>query len=146
MPCNHATLLLDPLANGYRCAEPLCRQLVATQPVNMGGNSELTEAQKEAALATRQREIQEQFEEYNRQHPEVMLALVTLALQKKNEGFVHYGMKALWDEVRWYSSLGSPTGQGFKLCDIYYSRYARRMMEIAPELDGFFRTRTLRRV
>lgn len=86
--------------------------------------------------------IDEQFAEFHANNPNVYRAIRTLALDMKQRGRDHYGIKSLFEIVRW--SHVRTTGDSFKLNNNYTSRYARLLMEREPELAGFFETRELK--
>jgi hypothetical protein len=88
--------------------------------------------------------IQERFEEFHREHPEVLYYLADLALDLALKGFKHYGMRPLYERARWHFQIERGMGSDFKLNDNFISRYARKIMEDYPELAGFFETRVLK--
>lgn len=87
--------------------------------------------------------IQEAFEEFNREHPEVLGYLVGFSFELYNKGFAHYGVKSLYERVRWHIVV-EKDNRDFKLPNNFHSRYARRIMELHPELEGFFELCALR--
>lgn len=86
--------------------------------------------------------IQERFERYHRDHPEVFACLVHLAYEVKGKGFRHYGIKSLFERVRWHFQIEQGLEE-FKLNNNYHSRYARLIIQEFPDLDGFFELRDL---
>jgi len=88
--------------------------------------------------------IQERWEEYDATHPEVYQYLVFLTFEAYRKGFRHYGVRAMWERMRWHFQVEKDLGEDFKLNDHFPSRYARKIMAEYPELDGFFELRTLR--
>ena len=68
--------------------------------------------------------------------------LKALALRLKKVGVESYGMKALFEILRFNALLS--VDSKFKLSNNYTSLYARLLMQQEPELAGFFVTRTLR--
>ena len=88
--------------------------------------------------------IQERFEVFHKDHPEVYSYLLGLCLELRGKGFKRYGIRSLWERVRWHFQVEKNLGADFKLNDHFHSRYARRIVEQHPELDGFFELRELR--
>jgi hypothetical protein len=135
---------------GAECTEqPFCNIcyspmiLLAVMQVDMSGNSELTLEQADAVEESKKRTIQEQFNEFHQRHPNVYTSLCQLARQYKSQGHDHYSLDGMWDILRWRTKVGDTLG--FKLNNIFRSRYARMIMEREPDLAGFFNTRNLRR-
>lgn len=89
--------------------------------------------------------IQERFEAFHKANPQVYRALVQLALSMKNSGRKKYGMKGLFEVLRWNYNI-TTRGEEFKMSNDFTSRYARLIMDVEPELDGFFDTRPLRAI
>lgn len=79
--------------------------------------------------------IQKSFDRFHREHPEVLGKLISLARESKDRGFKRMGIAALFEIYRWDARL--PLNNNFR------SRYARKIMEVAPDLQGFFETRAL---
>jgi hypothetical protein len=88
--------------------------------------------------------IQERFEEFHETHPEVYAYLLALCLELRRKGFKRYGIRSLWERVRWHFQVEKELGADFKLNDHFHSRYARKIVQNHPELDGFFELRELR--
>jgi len=89
--------------------------------------------------------IQERYEAFHKRHPEVLVQLVAFTFEVYRKGFQHYGIRTIWERMRWHFQIDKDQGEEFKLNDHYVSRYARRIMQDYPELDGFFEIRRLRR-
>ena len=53
------------------------------------------------------------------------------------------GMRCIWEQMRWNMWV-EQGDEEFKMCDNYIAHYARLLMEIEPELRGFFDTKRLR--
>lgn len=86
--------------------------------------------------------IQERFEAFHRANPGVFHALSALALDMQRRGVSRYGMKGLFEVLRWEYALQTQ-GSDYKLDNNFHSRYARLLMEREPQLAGFFETRCL---
>lgn len=87
--------------------------------------------------------IQERFEEFNREHPEVYTYLIALVYEVLRKGYSHYGIRTLWERMRWHFHIEKGDNE-FKLNDHFHSRYARKIMAEHPDLDGFFELRELK--
>jgi len=82
----------------------------------------------------------EQFWKFHVENPGVYKELLTLALKMKRTGRNRYGMKGLFEVLRWHRALKT-TDEDFKLNNNYTAFYARMLMKRLPELDGFFAVR-----
>jgi hypothetical protein len=87
--------------------------------------------------------IQERFESFHNANPHVYVALRNLALQMLGNGVREYGIKGLFEILRWQFALQTK-GEPFRLSNDFTSRYARLLVKNNPELDGFFVMRELR--
>jgi hypothetical protein len=86
--------------------------------------------------------IQERFEAFDAANPHVREALRNLALRMQARGVRRYGMKGLFEVLRWRFAIQTE-GDEYKLNNIFTSRYSRLLMETEPRLAGFFATREL---
>ena len=84
--------------------------------------------------------LKAKFQEYHEANPHVYSGLKELALRLKRRGRQHYGIKALFEVMRYERAL-TTVGDEFKLNNNYTSLYARLLMDNEPELKGFFETR-----
>lgn len=91
----------------------------------------------------REETIQQRFERFHAMNPFVYDSLRALALQMVRAGVKKYGVKGLFETLRWHYTL-STQGEPFKLSNDLTSRYARLLMEREPALEGFFELRELR--
>lgn len=87
--------------------------------------------------------IQARFERFHEANPQVYTTLVALAFDLLEKGRKTYGVKSLFEVLRWHYTLNTH-GEEFKMPNDYTSRYARFIMEKEPELSSFFVTRKLR--
>ncbi len=87
--------------------------------------------------------IQERFEEFHRLNPHVYRILCRLARNMRRAGHSHYGMKTLWETMRYHSSAAT-LGEGYRLNNNFTSRHARLIMDQEPDLAGFFEVRELK--
>lgn len=86
--------------------------------------------------------IQERFEAFHAANPHVYSSLRRLALAARSRGVRRYGIKGLFEQLRWQYAIQT-AGDDFRLNNIYSSRYARLLMDNEPGLAGFFETRRL---
>lgn len=87
--------------------------------------------------------IQERFESFHQHNPHVYAALKSLAFQMLGNGVRRYGIKGLFEILRWQFSLQT-NGEAFRLPNNFSSRYARLLIQQEPQLDGFFELCELR--
>jgi hypothetical protein len=94
---------------------------------------------------TDERSIQEQFEVFHAENPQVYVELVKAARRWRelHGPFSTCGIGFLWERARWVLSMKT-TGSVYKLNNNLRSRYARLIVEQEPDLDGVFHTRELR--
>lgn len=84
------------------------------------------------------------FLAFHEQHPHVYRRLVQLALDLRARGVQRYGIKALFEIVRYEGTAGRAQGAGdFVLNNNFSSRYARLIEAQEPRLQGFFSMRRL---
>ena len=81
------------------------------------------------------------FNIYHRLNPSVYSKLLELSLRLKRVGASKYGMKALFEILRFNALLQSD--KKFELNNNLAPYYARFLMKNEPLLNGFFRIRTL---
>lgn len=87
--------------------------------------------------------IQERFETFHSNNPKVYDKLVELSRQAKAKGFSHYGIRTIWELMRWHFEVVEQQDGLYYLNDHFHSRYARKIMENEHDLDGFFHIRRL---
>ena len=85
----------------------------------------------------------ELFAEYHRRNPAVYRALRSLALDLRSRGRKHFGMKGLFEVLRWHSARYSNEDEPLKLNNLFTSYYARLMIHHEPSLRSFFRVRRM---
>jgi hypothetical protein len=86
--------------------------------------------------------IQDKFERFNIEHPEVYYALIALARQAKLAGHFQIGIATLYEVLRWNFKMSGTVGE-FKLNNNFRSRYARMIKENEPDIRDMFETREL---
>ena len=91
--------------------------------------------------------IDRSFLTFHTANPQIMDAILRYARQLKAAGRSHFGMKAIFERIRWdYATATnlSPSDKGFKISNDYTSRYSRLVELTHPgEFKGFFRTKKL---
>ncbi len=86
--------------------------------------------------------IQEQrFNEFHARHPEVYARLLEMARALRRAGRTHYGIRGLWETMRYNFALAKDPGEKYKLQDHHTRFYSRLQMANHPELAGMFETR-----
>ncbi len=81
------------------------------------------------------------FNKFHLRNPSIYAKLRELALRLRRVGASRYGMKALFEILRFNSLLQHD--EKLELNNSYAPYYARMLMMNEPKLKGFFRTRTL---
>lgn len=82
------------------------------------------------------------FQKFCDDNPSIYTNLVSMARKAKAAGFSKYGIKGLFEVLRWSRTVETKT-LDFKLNNNYTSRYARLIMSKEPDLKDFFETREL---
>jgi hypothetical protein len=88
--------------------------------------------------------IDARFAKFHNDNPQIYSLLRRFSLSAKNAGMHNYGMKAIFERVRWHVDVETKTRDGFRLSNDYTSRYARLLEREEPQLRGFFNMRPLR--
>lgn len=86
--------------------------------------------------------IQERFDAFHKANPHVYTALRRLALAARSRGIQRYGIKGIFEQLRWQYAIQT-AGDEYRLNNVFSSRYARLLMQNEPALAGFFETRRL---
>jgi hypothetical protein len=84
---------------------------------------------------------EEKFRDFHRRHPEVYRELRRRAFALKAKGRKRWGIRNLWECMRYDFALDNPEEDDFRLNDHYTRYYARLLMNCEPGLVGFFETR-----
>lgn len=90
------------------------------------------------------RSIQEAFEAFDREHPEVYARFRNLAADLLNKGHARYSADALLHVIRWHYALQGPRPEDFKINNNFSSRYARKLASEDERFAEFFETRVLK--
>lgn len=82
------------------------------------------------------------FKKYDEDNPQVWNAFVKYAREAKAKGFKHYSANGIFEIMRWHTGV---SGNGeFKISNNFRPDYARKMMSLYPEFEGFFRIKELK--
>ncbi len=84
--------------------------------------------------------ITRRFWKFHRENPGVYVELVNMAHRLRGRGYGSYGMKSLFEVLRWERAIKT-VGSVFKLNNNYTSLYARLIMSDVPMLGSFFKVR-----
>ena len=87
--------------------------------------------------------IEEKFEVYHEQNPQVYGLFIKFTKQAKQSGIKNYSSKSVFERMRWHVDIET-VGEVFKLNNNYTAYYARKMMQDYPEFSDFFRIRELK--
>ena len=90
---------------------------------------------------TRRDEMQEQFDEFDKAHPQVYRLFKRFTLELIGRGFKHHSAHIVMSRVRWESPMGADGKADFKVNNNHAAFYSRKFMAEHPEYAGFFRTR-----
>jgi hypothetical protein len=90
--------------------------------------------------------IQEKFEQFHLDNPQVYAKLVELAVTARDAGATKIGIGFLWERLRWHYlvEVVNREGDEFKLNNDFRSRYARLIRANNPNLAPLFEVRQLR--
>lgn len=89
--------------------------------------------------------IERDFWAFHIANPRVYVELRDHALHLRSKGRSHYGIKALFEVVRFHRALQTTDKcKEWKINNNYSALYARLLMANEPELRDFFRTRVRR--
>lgn len=89
--------------------------------------------------------IQDDFRQFDHDHPEVYEQLVKLAREWVSHGHARLGIKTLFERLRWeWHMTGLQDREGYKLNNNFTAHYARKIMREHEDLDGLFETRELK--
>ena len=86
--------------------------------------------------------IQQRFAAFHAANPHIYELLRRMALDMQRLGVRRYGMKGLFEVLRWRWAVQTQ-GEEFKLNNNYTAHYARLLMANEPRLAGFFELREL---
>lgn len=96
-------------------------------------------------MKTRADELRDEFEAFLVEHPEVWRLFLHFTFQAINAGHKHMGVAAVWERIRWETTVGAQyTDESWKLNNNFRAPAARRFAELYPRHATFFRTRRQR--
>jgi hypothetical protein len=89
---------------------------------------------------------QQAFEQFHRENPQVYEHLERLAFKLRNRGVSRWGIKSLWETLRYEMAIATSSPvDDYRLNNNYTAYYARRLMDNNPDdLSGFFEIRQRR--
>jgi len=85
-------------------------------------------------------DIETEFRKFHKNNPQVYNAIEHLALKEIANGRERYGMKAIFERLRWESDVLRVKG----IDNSFTSHYARLFQQQNPKHADFFETRPLR--
>lgn len=85
------------------------------------------------------------FAAYHEAHPDIYREFRQMAYRLHRAGIRHYGAKAIFEAMRYHRAVSGRDSDGFKLNNVYVSRYARLLADEDPRrFADFFEFRVLR--
>jgi hypothetical protein len=85
------------------------------------------------------------FVAFHEANPHVYAELVKLARTVKAAGYAHFGIRTIWERLRWMGEFEVEANSAYKLNDHYTGLYARLISEMEVDLTDFFHTRASER-
>ena len=85
----------------------------------------------------------ERFRDYHHKNPNVYGELRRLAFDLLRAGRTHYGMKGLFEVLRYEHARLTQAEDDFKINNIFTPYYARLLMANNKDLEGFFEVRSM---
>lgn len=100
---------------------------------------------EQPAVTTRPDKIQERFDIWIANNPQVLRDFIALARAARDRGKTRVGAKLICEVLRWETFINGdePSDDGFKLNNIYTSRLARLAAQTAPDIAPMFEFRPL---
>jgi hypothetical protein len=93
-----------------------------------------------------EKSLDERFEEFLVQCPDVYEHFVRLAHQLRNAGHQRYGSKGIVEVIRFHRATMGQDQDGWKINNSFTSRLSRKLIEDDPTFATFFEFRRLRSV
>jgi hypothetical protein len=78
------------------------------------------------------------FWRFHRDNPQVLRDLIRMAEQLRAAGQRHWGMKSLFEVMRWQVALKTQSSDGFRLNNNYTAMYSRLIEKTDPRFVSFF--------
>jgi len=88
--------------------------------------------------------IEDRFLSFDAANPHIFSRLKIIALNLRRSGRKKYGVKALFERLRWDGDVMTDAEDEYKLSNDFTALYARKLMREVPELRGFFSVRPRR--
>ena len=90
--------------------------------------------------------IYERFEAFHARHPEVYAGLLRLCREWRAAGRTAWSIKGAFEVLRWERHIGglADPAETWRLNNNYTALYARKLLELHPELQGLFELRERR--
>ena len=85
------------------------------------------------------------FFAYHQDNPALFGLFLRYAREAKDRGRGRFSSWMIGNRVRWYTAVET-TGPRFKVTNDYFALYARLIVYLHPEFDGFFEMRAMKRV
>lgn len=89
-------------------------------------------------------DIQERFEQFDAEHPEVWRWFVHFANELLAKGVRHSSADMILHRVRFETAANRERDGGFKINDHFTSRYARKLIDADPRFAQFFELRKIK--
>lgn len=87
--------------------------------------------------------LEQQWKKFHEENPQVWELFKKYTFEVVNTGRKHYSVNAIIERIRWHTNIET-TGERFKISNNHRAYYARFFNEQHPELNGFFKTKSLR--
>lgn len=84
--------------------------------------------------------LEERFHRFHKRNPHVYRAIVRVARQLKDAGWKSASIAMVFERLRWLYGIRT-RGDNYCLNNSYRAFYSRLVMDLEPDLDGFFQTR-----
>ncbi len=85
--------------------------------------------------------LRAEFEKFHAENPHVYRLFERFALRAINAGRPRLGAKAIFERLRWYTTVETRSSDDLKLNNNYTPFYARMFEEQHPDYAGFFSKR-----
>jgi hypothetical protein len=90
------------------------------------------------------RTIDDRFEEFLQQCPDVYPMFRDLAVKLRDKGHRHYDAKGIVEVIRFHRATSGKDRDGWKINNNFTSRLSRKLIADDPSFAGFFEFRKLK--
>ena len=90
-------------------------------------------------------EHEEYFREFHANNPHIYKLIETIALLEIAKGRKKYGMKQVFEIIRWDMNVTTEDADGYKLKNAMAPYYTRHFEKMNPHLAGFFTKAPIRK-